>query len=250
MNKELIKVFLAILSVLIILPCYSQSFEGTISLRTFNDLIDNTFILTIKGDKTVLEAEIDSIEMIKIIKDYGAESTTLLRRKNDLKYGFRISSIPGPGFTAENIDNEKSEITIETTDEVKRIGPYRCVKVTLNSPFAASEAWITNDFGFSLSKYFPEFLGTDEDQHLYDLRNAAEKKGFVMSYRENLLGADQEKIFEVTIEEKEISSEAFKINAEYLVLDEKSMMQFYSEAQRNEMKKKQWEEFNQLFGHK
>lgn len=241
-----------ILSALLLMmwfPSNGQSFEGTIALHVTSDQKESSTMLTIKGHKTLLEADIDSSETIKIIKDPEAEKTTLLRRKNDLKYGFRINSIPEPDPTVK--DGTKSNtIKTEITDEVKRIGTYSCTKVIYKSAFAISEAWITKDAGFSLSKYFPEFLGNNTDPHLYELRQAANQEGFVMSYWEKLIDSGKESNLDMTVTPKEIPNDVFSIIGEYLVLDQESMQRLLQDAQHDEVKKKQWEEFMQLFGNK
>ncbi len=230
-------------------PSYGQSFEGTITLHVKSDQKESSTMLTIKGDKTLLEAEIDSTESIKIIKDWDSETTTLLRRKNDLKYGFRSKGIPESDPPIQD-EKESADIKKEVTGEVKMIGTYSCTKVIYKNASAISEAWITKDAGFSLSKYFPEFLGSNTDPHLYDLRKAANKEGFVMRYWEKLIASGKESNLDMTVTPKEIPNEVFSISAEYLVLDQESMQQLLQDAQHDEVKKKQWGEFMQLFGSK
>ncbi len=230
-------------------PSDCQSFEGTITLHVTSDQKESSTMLTIKGDKTLLEADIDSTESIKIIKDWDAGTTTLLRRKNDLKYGFRSNSIPESNPPAQD-EKVSGNIQTDITDEVKMIGTYKCTKVIYKSPFAISEAWITKDAGFSLSKYFPEFLGSNTNSHLYDLRKAANNGGFVMRYWEKLIDSGKESNVDMTITPKEIPNDAFSLSAGYLVLDQESMQQLLQDAQHDEAKKKQWDEFMQLFGNK
>jgi Domain of unknown function (DUF4412) len=230
-------------------PSYSQLFEGTITLHVTSDHKESSTMLTIRGDKTLLEADIDSTESIKIIKDWDAETTTLLRRKNDLKYGFRTKGISEADPPAKD-EKESGDVKTDITDEVKMIGTYSCTKVIYKSPFAISEAWITKDAGFSLSKYFPEFLGSNTDPHLYDLRKAANKEGFVMRYWEKLIDSGKESNLDMTVTPKEIPIEVFSINAEYLILDEEGIQRLLQDAQHDEVKKKQWSEFMQLFGSK
>lgn len=228
---------------------FGQSFEGTITLHVTSDQMESSTMLTIRGDKTLLEADIDSSESIKIIKDWDAETTILLRRKNDLKYGFRTKGIPeaDPPVQEEKVSGN---IKTDITDEVKMIGTYSCTKDIYTSPFAISEAWIAKDAGFSLSKYFPEFLGSNTDPHLYDLRKAANKEGFVMRYWEKLIDSGKESNLDMTVTMKEIPNTVFSISGEYLVLDQESMQRLLQEAQHDEVKKKQWGEFMQLFGNK
>ncbi|MFZ1679309.1 MAG: DUF4412 domain-containing protein [Saprospiraceae bacterium] len=249
MNSRFKLIILLALLLVMWHPSYSQSFEGTITLHVTSDHKESSTMLTIRGDKTLLEADIDSTESIKIIKDWEAETTTLLRRKNDLKYGFRTLGIPE---SDPPVHDEKVSGNIKTdiTDEVKMIDSYKCTKVIYKSPFAISEAWITKDAGFSLSKYFPEFLGSSTDPHLYDLRKAANKEGFVMRYWEKLIDSGKESNLDMIVTPKEIPNEVFNISAEYLVLDQESMKRLLQDSQRDEVKKKQWDEFMQLFGNK
>lgn len=242
-------IFLPALLLVMWLPSFSQSFEGTITLHVSSDHKESSTMLTIKGDKTLLEADIDSTESIKIIKDWGAGTSTLLRRKNDLKYGFRTNSIPESDPPAQD-EKVNGNIQTDVTDEVKMIGTYKCIKVIYKSPFAISEAWITKDAGFPLSKYFPEFLGSNTDSHLYDLRQAANKEGFVMRYWEKLIDSGKESNLDMMVTPKEIPVDVFSISAGYLVLDRESMQHLLQDAQRDEVKKKQWAEFMQLFGNK
>ena len=230
-------------------PCFSQNFEGSISFRTRSESSDRTVVMTAKGVKTVLEVETDSNMVIRIIKDFGTETATLLRSRDELKYGFRIPSIPRTDVQ-EEYENEKKDLIIQVTDDVQLFGNYNCVKIKLRNSFCEAEAWVTNDVNFSLSHYFPEFLGSGVDPKLNSVRRAADQKGFIMHYHEQQKGINTQKIFEVTLEEKEIPDEAFSIPSDFLVLDQEGMKELLTAAQISEARKKQWDEFQALFGKK
>ncbi|HZV67950.1 MAG TPA: DUF4412 domain-containing protein [Saprospiraceae bacterium] len=228
----------------IIFPCYAQSFEGSITIKVDQKDEEKSSRLTVKGDKTLLEIEVDSSQSFKIIKDRSAETSTMLRKRNDLKYGFRVNYVPEPDIPTVNIN---SNVTTEITDEVKMIGKYSCTKMKFKSPHALAEAWITKDLGFSLSRYYPEFTGNSEDQHLSDLRKAVDKEGFVVSYWEKIPDTGKEINVEITVEQKDVPLETFN-TGEYLVLDKDGMTRLAQNAQHDEVAKKQWAEFLQLFG--
>src|SRR5688500_16990636 len=88
--------------------CFGQNFEGTISFRTIIDSLDRTVVLIAKGDKTALEVETDSNVVIRIIKDFGTETATLLRSRDDLKYGMKLPSRPREEVQQEETANNKS----------------------------------------------------------------------------------------------------------------------------------------------
>ena len=237
-------------SLMTVMLCSGQAFEGSISFRTIHDGLDRTLLMKVKADKTVLEVMTDSNELVRVIKDYGSESTTLLRSRDDLKFGFRLPTIQSPEVQPTDGENKKNDVIVEATGEIKMIGSYECRKIKLKSAFAEAEGWISSDVKFSLSRYFPEFLGSGVDPELRRLRVEADVKGFIMAYHEVQPNLGLEKTIEVTLDEKEIADEAFLIPPGFIVLDEQGMVQLFTDAQYDDVKKKQWEEFHGLFGKK
>jgi len=224
--------------------CYAQTFEGSITIKIDQNDEEKSSRLTVKGDKTLLEIEVDSSESFKIIKDRSAETSTMLRKRNDMKYGFRVNYVPEPDIPTININ---SNVVTEVIDEVKMIGKYSCTKVIFKNSYAIAEAWITKDLGFSLSRYYPEFTGNSADQHLSDLRKAVDKEGFVVRYWEKILNKGKEISVEITVDQKDVPLETFN-TGDYLVLDKEGMTRLAQNAQHDEIQKKQWAEFMQLFG--
>ena len=224
-----------------------QSFEGSITLRIWNDQLDRISKVTVKNNKTLMETDIDSVESIKIITDYGAESTTLLRNKSGLKYGFKMYTIESSRIDPDATNNTKNNITSVFTDDVKWIGKIQCTKIQLENKHVIAEAWVAKNIPTSLSNYFPEFIGKDMDPQMYELRLEAEKAGFVVTYWEKQRDTNAEINFEATIQQEEISGEVYNVDNEYFVLDADSMKRLYVESQSSELKKKQWEEFMLLF---
>ncbi len=247
LKTNLLTIFLLVVTS----PAFCQSFEGCITLHAKTDQADTRSVLSVKGKKTLLEVEKDSAESIKILKDWDAQTTTMLRRKNNMKYGYRLNSIMNTSPDIQDTTKNK-DTGVETfiTNETKLIGNMRCTKVLLKSSYAVAEAWVTKEPGFSLSKYFPEFLGEDSRPYLYELRKAADKEGFILSYWDKLQSTGKEYSLELTIEQKEIPHDLVSISADYTVLDEAGIKNLYQESQHSEQAKKQMEEFMQLFGNK
>ena len=240
------KIFIVTLFLFIICGLHGQAFEGMITLH-ISTKPSYRSTATIKGNKSMLDVKVDSTTNFKIIKDHAAGSTVLLKNKKELKYGFRTSEIeeytphdPGTG--------QKKYFTIEVSDQQKVIGGYNYTKVNLTGTDIVAEAWITKDLDFPLTKYFPEFLSGDLTPEIYDFRKAADMEGFVAEYTEKVTDGD-ELTFSLSVEPKEISIDVFSTN-EYLVLDENSMKRLYVEGQSDPAKKKQFDEFMQLFGNK
>lgn len=246
--RNQVQVLLTLL-VLGVSPCLAQSFEGVITFKVTSHK-ENVSTMTVKGDKNILEVEIDSSETIKRINDTSAETSVVLRKKQDLMYGFRSNELHGTYHEEAPINPSEHKIEVSLTEEVRQIGEYRCTKVKLQSPEGIAEAWITRDLGFRLTEYFPAFLGGDAHPDLYILRQVANQEGFIMHYTESLNGINEKTVFEMTVVEREIPNAVFEIDPAYHVFDENGMKQLFQESQSDPSKKLQWEEFMQIFGSK
>lgn len=230
-------------------PCLAQSFEGVITFKVSSHK-ENVSTMTVKGDKNILEVEIDSTETIKRINDTSAETSVVLRKKQDLMYGFRSNELHGTYHEEDPINASEHKIEISMTGEVRQIGEYHCTKIKLQSPEGMAEAWITKELGFRLTQYFPAFLGGEAHPGLYSIRQVANQEGFIMHYTESLKGTNDMTVFEMTVVEKEIPNAVFVIDPAYHVLDENGMKRLYQEAQGDPSKMVQWDEFMQIFGSK
>ena len=228
------------------IPCGAQSFEGILILQSSPPQFKFSK-LTVRGDKTLLEVQIDSIESFSIIKDKSSELITTLKRKGELKYGFRVSH-PHEENQNDLAQQKPNDAEIQITNEVKSVGGYSCTKLSITSGEAQAEAWVTGDQDFSFSTFFPEFIHGNVEPEFYKIRQAADKEGLIMEYRETSLDSEFENHFQLTVEEKEIAMDVFHPGPEYLVLDKEGMKQLYLDAQHDEQKKQQWEEFMELFG--
>jgi hypothetical protein len=242
--KNRISLFASIL-ILSTVMIHGQTFEGSITFRASGDH-EKTSTIIIKGEKSVRSVDLNSEESLKIILDRKSESSVMLRKKDEKKYGFRVNEIHEQDH--EDHPYMPKGVTTEITGE-KMIGRYECFRVNLKSKNASAEAWITKDIGFRVTKYFPEFLGSVEAE-LHQLRQLANDQGLILQYRETLLDAEYENVFETIVEETEIPDQTFEIDPDYLVLDKDGMMQLYLAAQHDTSKKQQWEEFMELFGNK
>ena len=226
---------------------FGQSFEGVMTMHVSSSPLNLTTV-TVKGHKSVTEYQIDTTENIKIIKDAAAETQTILRHKGDMKYGYAtlISEEETiPEITIEDLNKVSCEGTIET----KMIGSYKCFKSVLHTDKAVAEAWVTKDIAFPLSKYFPIFLGDGTDPALLELRKRANSLGFVMEYKESLIGTGDETHIEMNVEQKDIPLEAFATHG-FLVFNKDGLSQLFTDSYLDPNKKKQWEEFRQIFGKK
>lgn len=228
---------------------HGQSFEGVLTMKVSKSP-EKIIMLTIKGDMTMLEMQVDSVQHIKMIKDRGAETSTILRSNKEMKYGYRSRSLYGEDQHLPTVNAAAQQLLMTVTEEERNIGQFRCIKTILQSPKAQAEAWITKETGLHLSGCFPNFLGDGTDPDLYALRELADQEGLIMYYKESLLSASAETIFEVTAEEHEITLDAFAIDPGYVVLDEEGIKRLYEQAQSDPLKKIQWEEFQQIFGNK
>ena len=228
---------------------FGQPFEGVVTMKV-STLPDNMSMVTIKGDLTMMEMQVDSTQHIKMIKDRGAETTTILRSKRDMKYGYRSRILYGEDEHVPTINPAAHQLVITVTGEEKYFGSYRCVKTLLHSPKATAEAWITKETGLNLSGCFPHFLGDGTNPDLFALRELADQEGMIMHYTESLNADDAEMFIEISVEEKVITLDAFAIDPGYVVLDEEGIKRLYGQAQSDPLKKIQWEEFQQIFGNK
>ena len=226
---------------------FGQTFEGMITMRASSSP-KNLTTVKVKGQKTVTEYQIDTTENIKIIKDAAAGTQTILRHRGDMKYGYATltSEEEAP---AEITMEDLKKVACEATTETKMIGSYECFKSVLHTDKAVAEAWITKDLAFTLSKYFPTFLGDGTNPDLLELRKRANSLGFVMEYKESLIGAGDEIHIDITVEEKEIPLEAFATHG-FMVLDKDGMSRLFTASYLDPVKKKQWEEYRALFGNK
>ena len=228
---------------------YGQSFEGIVTMKVSTSP-ENISMLTIKGDLSLMEMQIDTVQTIKLIKDRGAETTTILRSKNEMKYGYRSRILYGEDEHIPTVNPTAHQLVITVTDEEKYFGSFRCVKTLLHSPKATAEAWITKEPALRLSGCFPQFLGEGTDPDLFALRELADQEGLIMYYSESLRAGKEVTIIEVTAEEKVITLDAFAIDAGYVVLDEEGIKRLYGQSLSDPLKKVQWEEFRQIFGNK
>lgn len=241
--------FVAALLILQVSDLTGQAWEGVVSMRVSTSP-EKIAWLTIKDDKSVMEMQLDSVQTIKLIKDRGAATTTVLRTNHDWKYGYRSRILYGDEKHVLTVNPNTSMVQLSVTDEERYIGAYRCVLVKIKSPKATAEAWVTTETGMQLSSCFPHFLGDGTDADLYALREVADQEGLIMSYHEILEGDTTETYIEVTAEEREIMMSAFAIDPGFVVLDEAGVKRLYAEAQSDPMKKVQWEQFRQIFGNK
>ena len=226
-----------------------QDFEGVIHLHVTTDEIENDLVVTVKGDKILREVVIDSSEQVKIITDFSSQTSTLLRRKNDLKYGLISDYIPDTSFERELLEDENLDITTEMTDEMQLIDQHSCVKYLLKSAIYEAEAWVVKDHDSSISKYFPEFINTNSDPGQYKLRIAADAEGLILRYNEKEIKSGKINIVEISFLNQELGNDVFSIDSEYVVLNKSQMRQLYIDSRKDESKKKEWDEFYQLFGH-
>ncbi|MBK9106450.1 MAG: hypothetical protein IPL92_18280 [Saprospiraceae bacterium] len=228
---------------------HGQSFEGVVTMN-ISTSPEKIIMLTIKGDITMMEMQVDSAQHIKLIKDRAAETSTILRSNEEMKYGYRSRTLYGEDQHIPTINAAAHQLEMTVTEEEKYINHFRCVKALLHSPKAQAEAWITKETGLHLSGCFPNFLGEGADPDLYALRELADQEGLIMYYKESLVSGIAETVIEVTAQEKEITLDAFAIDPGYLVLDEEGIKRLYQQAQSDPLKKIQWEEFRQIFGNK
>ena len=69
--------FLVCFDVALTSSCFSQEFEGTITLHVVSDEGDNTVTLKVRDNKSIREVQVDSSESITIIKDFAKEKFPL-----------------------------------------------------------------------------------------------------------------------------------------------------------------------------
>ncbi len=242
-------VWVTVLFAILLHPAYTQSFEGSIAIHVVTDEVDNTSVLSVKDTRSLLKVEVDSVETIKILKDYGNGTTTVLRSKGDLKFGFRIYSIADPVLEETAGINENSPVVINETNEEERIGNLHTHKIIVTSKDGEAEAWVSTEPGFSVSKYFPYFLGSDIKPALYELRKAADQRGFITRYTEKLFDSNKKSFIDIRLQPEEIPNEIFNV-ADYIILDEAGMKQLFRDSRKDEDKKNMWEDYRSLFGKK
>lgn len=240
-------ILLNVLTNLLLLPCYGQMFEGVITMN-ISTPEEKLSVLTVKGRKTMLENQVDSMLNIKLIQDRETGTTVILKQKEDLKYGFRskrdvVEDLPASQETFDNV-------AVNVTDQRRTIGAYDCFKVEVRTDELVAEAWVTKDLDFSLTTYFPEFLEGNMTWDSFVSKGAVNREGFILYYSEKETSTGAEFKYEVMVEEKEIASSVFLAEADYTVLDEVSFRSLYIESLSDDQKKRQWEEFMQLFGRK
>jgi hypothetical protein len=189
---------------------------------------------------------VDSTESIKVITNEETGWQILLRHKDDLKYGFKRDSQWKDTLDCEEIDYDN--IGMEVQQDEKIICGYNCRKYIFKTEEIISEAWITRDLDFTLSKYFPEFLQKDASFSFYQFRKRVDCEGFVMNYWEKDLISDEELKLEIQVFESEVPDYKFYYDSGYHVLDAEGMRQLYLDSRNDIQKKKLWDEFMQLFG--
>lgn len=226
---------------------FGQAFEGIMTLKVTSPKESKT-VMIIKDDRSIMDIDLDSNESIRRIADEGAETTVILRRKGDLKYGFRSHATTGFAGDIQDISAEVNKVDVIVTERTEAFGKYTCTLVMIESKDAMAEAWITGEIDMRLTRYFPSFLGSSTPDELYTLRQIANQEGFVMRYSENIKVSEEKSEFELDVDEREIPNELFIVDPAYDVFDENSLKQLYQEAQRDSTKQIQWEEFMQIFG--
>lgn len=224
-----------------------QSFEGVISLTSSNTP-EQSMRVTLKDGWSLLEISPDTQQTVKVIKNKTAGTTTILRSKGNLKYGYRSNTLVGDDSPAAIQDPDAKHIQTEETQLEKKIGAFNCVRIDLRSPKASAEAWVTRETSLRLSACFPFFLGDGTDPDLYALRQLADAEGLILEYRERSAGDTQETLFQVTAIPEDISLDAFSVDDTYQVLDEQGIRSLYMQAQKDPVKQQEWEEFRAIFG--
>lgn len=230
-------------------PGLTQYFEGTILMKVMSEEVDHATLITIKGERSIREVRLDSSESLKIIEDRGLGVITMLRQKDDLKYGFKRYQETEEIHT-DDYEEDQTNISMEVTQEAKLVGEYGCVKIIFKTANYQASAWVTLDLHFPLSEYFPEILKAHDSDELRQLRKAVDNEGFIMEYDEINLQTGKEVKIEMEVFEREIPDHEFYYSSEFHVLDREGMQQLFREAQQDPEKKKQWDEFYQLFGKK
>jgi hypothetical protein len=226
---------------------FSQSFEGSITIIS-NGREDKPYEVNILGNKSIVTVEADSNESVTMIRDHASEESTILKSKGDMKYGFSKNK----SFDADHLQNEKyilpKNINYEITRETRIIDGYNCVRILIESPLAAAEAWITKEIPLHLSLYYPQLLGSDVNPDLVPLRQIADREGFIMFYNDTHTASAHNSEIKVSVEAKELTSDLFHVTSQYLVLDEEGMKRLYMQSQTDPARKTQWDEFMILFG--
>ena len=243
-------IIIIFISLTTIVNLNSQAFEGTLTLSVPSKKEMKSSILTVKGNKSILRAEIDSVQEMTVIKDWDARTTIMLRRKNDLKFGFALDDIHGAEPRVANPSAPDNNVSKHLTDEVKIVDNKTCKKVILKSDLTYAEAWITTEISSPLSKFFPEFLGESLDPALYELRALADQLGFIVEYWEKLIATGEETMLTITPEEKEIPDVALHVPADYTVLNRGTLEGLMTGAQRDATQQKQLLDFLEVFGSK
>lgn len=241
--KKILPFFLITMS----LSGMAQSFEGTLKMDLTAHDKSNTWLLTVKGNKIISHVVIDSSQEITTIKDFDAGSTTMLRRKNDLKYGFTINTIFESDSLITNGSLKTDNITKSESGEMKTFGNLTARKIYFTGDGVNAEAWIANDLNIRLSNYFPELLSSGEEKSVHDIRTAADNEGLIVDYWEKQTVTGDVTSFRVLAEAKEIPGIAFHIPADYLVLNRESLRSLLSDAQTNSESKRRLDEFQEVF---
>ena len=216
-----------------------QAFEGVLHMRMINPDNERYTQLSLKDDRSLLHVTMDSVE-ISILKDKKDNTTTILKRKGDLHYGFRMDQIVDPSFV-------ESVSAVTYTGQVKDMGEWESNEIIIHSESGEAHAWITKQTSHRLSGLFPEFLGADLNPDQYYRRKAADKEGFILQYEESDPGSASG-VLKVDLVPGPVSDITFVIGAEYKVLDQQSVRNFFQMSQTDQSAKQQWEEFSSLFG--
>lgn len=226
---------------------FSQDFEGIVTKRTITKDLDHETNVYIKGSKSMTELQVNETSSIRVLKDSSNDSFVLLKQVDSLRYGMRSTSAHSEPEDYSDFDPEPLGIEIEATQSIEEVRGHLCQKYFINSKAAQSEVWVAEDINFRLSTYFPEFTGGGSSQLLIDHRKAADALGFVMNYWET--NADSKEEFELNMTVKNVAVPDDKINIDpsFKVFTKSDVESLYKAAQHDELKKKEWEEFMQLF---
>ena len=111
---------------------HGQSFEGVLTMKVSKSP-EKIIMLTIKGDMTMMEMQVDSVQHIKMIKDRGAETSTILRSNKEMKYGYRSRTLYGEDQHLPTVNAAAQQLLMTVTEEEKNIGQFRCIKTILQS---------------------------------------------------------------------------------------------------------------------
>jgi hypothetical protein len=224
---------------------YCQSFEGVLKMYNLHEGVERNTVLTIKGNKSLLEVTVDSVD-ISILKNEDDFTTTLLKSKDGMHYGFRMDQMIDPSFIESGAPTHAT--TVNYTGENKRVGAWDCMEIIVSDGTSSVKALVTKQPAYRLSTLFPEFLGSDLSPEMYYIRKAADQEGFILRLEEVTGSPDAVSVMEISLEPQPVSDIVFTVGAEYTVLDKTGVQKYFQQAQSDETAKKKWNEFSALFG--